>query len=155
MTSTREARVREIAQQYAAATAPAALTSPGALLPALQAVQQELGWIDRPDVLVLADVFNRSVAEVHGVVSFYHDLHTSPPPAHRISLCRGEACQAVGAEALFEHTSIRFADDPGVAVGEVFCLGNCALGPSGLLDGCLRGRLTAHAIETSTGGWSQ
>ncbi len=126
----------------------------GPLMPVLHAVMEELGHIAREDVETIAGVLNLSVAEVHGVVSFYHDFRTAPPPAHTVALCRGEACQAVGAEGLYDATRARagsLGDD--VEVGEVFCLGNCALGPSGTVDGRLHGRLSADRLDALTEGW--
>ena len=76
-------------------------------MPVLHEVMDELGHIAREDVQVIADVLNLSVAEVHGVVSFYHDFRTEPPAAHRVALCRGEACQSVGAEELYAETAAR------------------------------------------------
>jgi formate dehydrogenase subunit gamma len=123
-------------------------------MPVLHAVMDELGHIAREDVETIADVLNLSVAEVHGVVSFYHDFRTTPPAEHAIALCRGEACQSVGAEALFEETRARAKSlAPDVEVTEVFCLGNCALGPSGTLDGRLHGRLSAEQLDALTEGW--
>ena len=126
----------------------------GALMPVLHDVMAELGHISREDVETVADVLNLSVAEVHGVVSFYHDFRTTPPAAHRVTLCRGEACQSVGAEALYASTSARSSTlGEDVEVAEVFCLGNCALGPSGTLDGRLHGRLSAERLDTLTEEW--
>ena len=71
-------------------------------MPVLHEVMEELGHVAREDVETIADVLNLSVAEVHGVVSFYHDFRTEPPAAHTVALCRGEACQSVGAEALYD-----------------------------------------------------
>lgn len=130
----------------------------GALMPILHEVMEECGYIDEADLPVIADVVNLSVAEVHGVVSFYHDFATTPPPAHSINLCRAEACQSVGAQALFEETKARSqAGEFGVsvAVSEVFCLGNCALGPAGIIDGRLHGRLDADQITSLTSAWSE
>ncbi len=141
----RRARVREIASRYAAARGP--------LLPALHAVHTDLGWIARSDIEELADAFTLSVAEVHGVVSFYHDLRTSAPPRHTVRICRGEACQAVGAEALAAAVRDHLGGSDGVEVAEVFCLGNCALGPSGQLDGRLHGRLTPARVAALTEQW--
>ena len=140
----RAALVRAIASQHRAERGP--------LLPVLHEVMEELGHIAREDVETVADVLNLSVAEVHGVVSFYHDFRTQPPPAHSIALCRGEACQSVGAEALYADTRTRAAA-LGIDVSEVFCLGNCALGPSGTVDGRLHGRLSAERLDTLTEGW--
>jgi formate dehydrogenase subunit gamma len=145
-TTDRVALVRAIASQRFAERGP--------LLPILHAVMEELGHIAREDVETIAEVLNMSVAEVHGVVSFYHDFRTEPPPAHTVALCRGEACQSVGAEALYAAVRARagsLGDD--VEVGEVFCLGNCALGPSGTVDGRLHGRLSEERIDTLTEGW--
>ncbi len=142
----RVALVRAIAEQH--------LTERGALMPVLHEVVEELGHIAREDVETIADVLNLSVAEVHGVVSFYHDFRTEPPAAHRVALCRGEACQSVGAEALYADTRGRAAElGDDVEVAEVFCLGNCALGPSGTVDGRLHGRLSRDLIDALTQGW--
>jgi formate dehydrogenase subunit gamma len=145
-TTDRAALVRAIATQHVADRGP--------LMPVLHEVMEELGHIAREDVEAIAGVLNLSVAEVHGVVSFYHDFRTVPSAAHTVALCRGEACQSVGAEALYADTRTR-ADSlgAGVEVGEVFCLGNCALGPSGTLDGRLHGRLSAERLGALTEGW--
>lgn len=145
-TTDRVALVRAIATQH--------LAERGPLMPILHDVMEELGQIAREDVETIADVLNLSVAEVHGVVSFYHDFRTTPPAAHTVALCRGEACQSVGAQGLYDETRSRSAElGDGVEVSEVFCLGNCALGPSGTLDGRLHGRLTGERLDALTEGW--
>jgi formate dehydrogenase subunit gamma len=136
------------------AIASAHLSDRGPLMPVLREVMEELGHVARDDVETIASVLNLSVAEVHGVVSFYHDFRTEAPAAHTVALCRGEACQAVGAQALYDATRAgaeRLGGD--VEVTEVFCLGNCALGPSGTLDGRLHGRLSADRLHALTEGW--
>ncbi len=143
-TTDRAALVRAIATQR--------LADRGPLMPVLHDVMEEFGYIARADVETIADVLNLSVAEVHGVVSFYHDFRTDPPAAHTVALCRGEACQSVGAEALYDGArTVSLGDD--VEVTEVFCLGNCALGPSGMVDGRLHGRLSAERLDGLTKGW--
>ena len=145
-TTDRVTLVRAIAAQH--------LTERGPLMPVLHSVMDELGHVAREDVEAIADVLNLSVAEVHGVVSFYHDFRTVPPAPHTITLCRGEACQSVGAEALYAGTRADAGSlGTDVEVTEVFCLGNCALGPSGTLDGRLHGRLSAERIVALTEGW--
>ena len=126
----------------------------GPLLVVLHDLQRQFGYVDRSWLPWVAEELNLSRAEVHGVASFYHDFRTEPPAAHSIALCRGEACQSVGAEALYDATRARagrLGDD--VEVAAVFCLGNCALGPSGTLDGRLHGRLSADRLDTLTEGW--
>lgn len=128
----------------------------GPLLPILHEVVDRLSYIHRDDVVAIADVLNVSVAEVHGVVSFYHDFRTTPPSAHEVRLCRGEACQAVGAETLFAQATTDAATGAlghDVSLSEVFCLGNCALGPSGTVDGVLHGRLDTDRLTALTEGW--
>lgn len=148
-TTQREMIIRAIAEQHRADRGP--------LLPILHDVVEECGYVAREDVVVIADVLNLSVAEVHGVVSFYKDFRTTPPAAHTVTLCRAEACQAVGAEQLFaDARTARLGSDAAgadVEVDEVFCLGNCALGPSGTIDGRLYGRLDADRLRELTAGW--
>ena len=126
----------------------------GALLPILHAVQEALGCVPPEAIPVLADELNLSRADVHGVVSFYHDFRSTPAGRTTVRLCRGEACQAVGAERLVKHlqdsrgmslgeTSI----DGAVTVEQVFCLGNCALGPAAQVNGRLRGRLDESRLS--------
>lgn len=130
------------------------LADRGPLMPVLHEVVEELGHVTREDVATIAAALNLSVAEVHGVVSFYRDFRTEPPAAHTVALCRGEACQAVGAETLYDATRVRAGSlGDGVEVAEVFCLGNCALGPSGTVDGRLHGRLSADRLDALTQGW--
>lgn len=142
---TRQDAVRTIAEALSAQRGP--------LLPILHAVQAELGHIDAQDVPVIAHVLNLSVAEVHGVVSFYKDFRTSPPPVHTVQVCRAEACQAVGGQALFD-AAHRTLQPRGVEVEEVFCFGNCALGPTATLDGTMHGRLTEQRLATLTQEWA-
>jgi len=145
-TTDRAALVRAIASHHSGERGP--------LMPVLHAVMEELGHISRDDIEGVADVLNLSVAEVHGVVSFYHDFRTEPPPTHRVALCRGEACQSVGAEALYADTRARAGSlGEDVEVSPVFCLGNCALGPSGMVDGRLHGRLSRERLDALTEGW--
>src|SRR5512144_748640 len=115
----------------------------GLLLPALQGVQADFGYVPEAAVAVLADRFNLSRADVHGVVTFYRDFTTSPGGRPRVRVCRAEACQFVGGEALLAAARERLGAD---AVGEVFCLGNCALGPSASVDGRVIGRATADRL---------
>ncbi|MGC1206715.1 MAG: NAD(P)H-dependent oxidoreductase subunit E [Ornithinimicrobium sp.] len=144
-TGTRADMVRAIAQGQTEERGP--------LLPILHAVQDELGHIDAADVPVIAHVLNLSVAEVHGVVSFYKDFRTSPPPAHTVHVCRAEACQAVGGQALFDQAQAAIESDR-VEVEGIFCFGNCALGPTAMLDGKLYGRLTDKRLTALTKEWS-
>lgn len=134
----RAAAVRELAEQRHAER--------GALLPILHDVLEHHGYIADDDIPVIADVLNLSRADVLGVVSFYPDFRRTPPPPVRVVLCRGEACQSVGAQLLYDAAQSAAAAVDQVEVGEVFCLGNCALGPSGVIHGRLRGRLTTQDV---------
>lgn len=127
---------------------------PGALLPVLHAIQDALGFVPPDAVPRIAQALNLSQAEVHGVISFYHDFRSSPPGRHVLKLCRAEACQAMGAEALATHLTRRLgvawretSRDGALTIEPVYCLGNCALSPAAMLDGKLRGRVTADALD--------
>ena len=143
---TRADAVREIAAGYAARRGP--------LLPVLHAVQDRFGAIERGDLVAVADVLNLSIADVHGVMTFFHDFRAAPPPTHVVTICRGEACQSVGAERLMADVRADLQEASDVEVHEVFCLGNCALGPSGTVDGRLFGHLTASRVGASLPGRS-
>jgi formate dehydrogenase subunit gamma len=144
-TSTGEARTAtEVVREIAAAHR----TQRGALLPILHAVQEALGCVPAEVIPVLADELNLSRADVHGVVTFYHDFRSQPAGRTVVRVCRAEACQSVGAGRLVEHLRERYGMslgdtryDGSVTVEQVFCLGNCALGPAVQVDGRLHGRV--------------
>ena len=107
----------------------------GGVLQALRDVVLEQGHIGRGDEHVVADVFNLSQAEVRGIVSFYHDLKTTPQPPVTVKVCQAEACQAVGGRELTKRVQTHLGVDLGdanerVALEAVYCLGLCAQGPS-------------------------
>jgi len=145
-TNTRAHTVRAIAQGHAQERGP--------LLVILHAVQAEHGHIDAADVPVIADVLNLSVAEVHGVVSFYKDFRTQPPPEHVVQVCRAEACQALGAQPVFAAAGQSAAGRDDIEVEEIFCFGNCALGPSVTVDGRLHGRVTEQRLSELMRPWA-
>lgn len=126
----------------------------GPLLPILHAVQEEFGYVDDAHVAEIAAALNLSRAEVHGVVTFYHDFRRQPPGRHVLKLCRAESCQAMGCEGLAAQLSkrlgITFGEttaDGKVTLEAVYCLGNCALSPAAMLDGKLHGRLGDKALS--------
>jgi formate dehydrogenase subunit gamma len=126
----------------------------GALLPVLHAVQRGLGHIPPDAVPLIAQELNLSRAEVHGVLSFYHWFRTTAPGRTVVHLCRAEACQALGAARLEAHAKqalgIDFhgtTADGAVTLEPVYCLGNCSLGPSLLVDQRLHGRVTPERFD--------
>jgi len=127
----------------------------GATLPILHALQEVFGYIHAEAVLMVAENLNLTRAEVHGIVSFYHDFRRTPPGRHVLRLCRAEACQSLGADALAEHVCRRLAvdwhdttADGAVTLEPVFCLGLCAIGPSAMMDGAPLGRLDNAKIDS-------
>lgn len=125
----------------------------GPLLPILHDVQAEFGCIPAPAIPQIAATLNLTRAEVHGVVSFYHDFREVPAGRHVLKLCRAEACQSMQGEALADQVLRHFGvawggttSDGRLTVEATYCLGLCACAPSALLDGEPRGRLTAESI---------
>ena len=126
----------------------------GALLPVLHALQDRFGYVDAAAVPVIADELNLSRAEVHGVISFYHDFRKHAPGQHIVKICRAEACQSVGGRASEEHAKERLnagfhetSADGRYTLEPVYCLGNCACAPSAMIDGKLHGRVDAEALR--------
>ena len=122
---------------------------PAALLEILHDVQGLLGYVPEPTLPTIAKRLNIARAEVHGVVSFYHDFRTEPPPPVVVKLCRAEACQAMGVGRLANEVAAKLSGDERVVVEPVYCLGNCALAPAALVNGRLMGRLSVERLLTA------
>jgi formate dehydrogenase subunit gamma len=140
------ARAAELIEQYR--------FQAGACLPILHALQEEFGHVPAEAVPLVAEALNLSRAEVHGVVSFYHDFRKTAPGRHVLRLCRAEACQSVGADALAKQVKARFgidfhetSADGKLTLEPVFCLGNCACGPAAMLDQRILGRVDLKKVE--------
>ncbi len=125
----------------------------GPLLPILHAVQASFGHVPQAAVPQIARALNLSKAEVHGVVSFYHDFREAPAGRHVLKLCRAEACQAVGADRVADAVKSALGidwhettADGRVTLEPVFCLGLCACGPAAMVDGRLVGRCDEHVV---------
>jgi formate dehydrogenase subunit gamma len=125
----------------------------GAALPILHALQHEFGYVDREAVPLIAQALNLSRAEVHGIVTFYHDFREAPAGRHVLKLCRAEACQSMGADALADAARERLrvgwhetTADGRVTLEPVFCLGLCACAPAAMLDGRVVGALDAARL---------
>jgi formate dehydrogenase subunit gamma len=127
---------------------------PGALMLILHEVQDRFGYVPRESVPIIAHALNFSRAEVHGVVTFYHDFRNQPSGRNVIRLCRAESCQAMGAVALAEHVRGRL----GVGFGEttsdgdftleaVYCLGNCGCSPAMVINDELYGRVSPARFD--------
>lgn len=126
----------------------------GALLPILHAVQAEFGHIPQDTVPQIAKALNISRAEVHGVITFYHDFRETPAGRHSVKICRAEACQAMGGTALADHARAKLGIDwhetstGGVTLEPIFCLGLCACAPAAMVNGKLLGRVDAAKLDT-------
>ncbi|MBZ9982184.1 MULTISPECIES: formate dehydrogenase subunit gamma [unclassified Mesorhizobium] len=126
----------------------------GPLLPILHNIQEEFGHVPQAALPVIADGLNLSRAEVHGVVTFYHDFRARPAGRHVLKLCQAEACQSMGSDVVAARIKqllgIDFhetAKDGSVTLEPVYCLGLCACSPSAMLDGEVIGRLDNEKIE--------
>jgi formate dehydrogenase subunit gamma len=131
-------------------------TLEGALLPILHALQDEFGHVPQSVLPLIAKELNLSRAEVHGVMTFYHDFRAEPAGHHVLKLCRAEACQSMGGETFCN--SVREAlgidwhettPDGRVTLAPVFCLGLCSCAPAAMLDGELIGRADLASIKAT------
>ena len=127
---------------------------PGAVLPILHALQDEFGYVDEAAVPLIAEAVNISKAEVHGVISFYHDFRHAAPGRHVLKMCRAEACQSMGCDRVIEHVEKRLGAKLGETTADgsftldaVYCLGNCALSPAVMLDGKPYGRFSPQVAD--------
>ena len=126
----------------------------GATLVILHALQEAFGYVPEPAIPMVAHALNLSRAEIHGVFTFYHDFRHQPAGHHVLKLCRAEACQAAGGDALAARAEAKLgvalgnttADDR-VTLEPIYCLGLCATAPSAMLDGRIVGRLDEARLD--------
>ncbi len=126
----------------------------GPLLPILHGLQEEFGFVPDESLPVIAKALNISNAEVHGVVTFYHDYRRHPAGRHVLKICQAEACQSMGSDAVAakikQLLGIGFHEttkDGSVTLEPIYCLGLCACAPAAMLDGEVIGRLDAEKLE--------
>jgi len=131
-------------------------TKPEMLVQILQTIVMRYGWVADDTVVQLAEELNLSRADVHGVVTYYHDFRTEAPGAHIVKICQAEACQAMGSRALTDHARTvlqiempRTRND--VTLEPVYCLGNCACSPAVMIDGRTYGRVTSERFDELIG----
>lgn len=127
---------------------------PGAMLPLLHEVQDTFGYVPAEAVPAIAKALNVSRAEVHGVITFYHHFRDQPAGHTVIQICRAEACQALGANALCQHAQASLScafhetrSDGAVSLEPVFCLGQCAVGPAIVIGDALHARVTPQRFD--------
>jgi formate dehydrogenase subunit gamma len=126
----------------------------GGTLVILHALQEAFGYVPEPAIPMIASALNLSRAEVHGVFTFYHDFRREPAGRHVLKLCRAEACQAAGGDALAARAEAKLGialgnttPDQRVTLEPIYCLGLCATAPSAMLDGRVVGRLNEARID--------
>jgi formate dehydrogenase subunit gamma len=131
----------------------------GPLLPILHAIQAEFGYVPQAALPIIAQDLNLSKAEVHGVMSFYHDFRENPAGQHVLKLCRAEACKSVGADRVAAHAQKELGiewhettKDGKITLEPVFCLGLCACAPAAIVDGKLVGRVDEAKVSAIIGG---
>ena len=125
---------------------------PEMLVQILHAFVERFGWISEAAIRELAAALNLSRAEVHGVVSYYHDFRTAPPGKHVVKVCQAEACQAMGSRELTRHAVAALgvpmsSGNDEVTLEPVYCLGNCACSPAVMIDGMTYGRVDPERFD--------
>lgn len=131
----------------------------GPLLPILHAIQAEFGHIPQVALPQIAQNLNLSKAEVHGVMSFYHDFREEPAGKHVLKLCRAESCKSMGADRVAAHAQKELGiewhettKDGRVTLEPIFCLGLCACAPAAMVDGKIIGRVDEAKLSAIIGG---
>ncbi len=126
---------------------------PGALLPLLHAIQDTIGYIPEDSYLPISKALALSVAEVHGVVTFYHHFRTHPVGKHVLHVCRAESCQAMGSEKLEASIKAKLnidyhqtTSDGAITLEPIYCLGNCACSPAVMMDDEVYGRMDSQKV---------
>ena len=126
---------------------------PGALLPLLHAIQDDIGYVPEESYLPISKALALSVAEVHGVVTFYHHFQRHPVGKHILQVCRAESCQAMGSEKLEKDIKTALGidyhettKDGAVTLLPIYCLGNCACSPAVMLDDEVYGRVNVEMV---------
>lgn len=132
---------------------------PRMLVQILQAFVERYTYVDKEAIRQIADELNLSRAEVHGVISFYHDFRTEPAGRTIVKICQAEACQAMGSRQLTEHVESKLglslhqtADDGSVTLEPVYCLGNCACSPAVMIDDQVHGRVDSDRFDVLMAG---
>jgi len=125
------------------------------LVQILHAFIARYSYISEQAIRQIADEINLSRAEVHGVVSYYHDFRTEPPGKHVVKICQAESCQAMGSRELTLHAEktigtnlSQTTDDGEITLEPVYCLGNCACSPAIMIDEQVYGRVDAKKIDS-------
>ena len=126
---------------------------PGALLPLLHAIQDDIGYVPEESYLPISKALALSVAELHGVVTFYHHFHRHPVGKHILQVCRAESCQAMGSEQLEKDIKAALGidyhettKDGAITLLPIYCLGNCACSPAVMLDDEVYGRVNGEMV---------
>ena len=129
---------------------------PEMLIQILRGIVERFGYVPDDAIRQLAGELNLSRADVHGVVTYYHDFRTEPPGRHIVKICQAEACQAMGGRSLTQHARDTIGADFGdtndeVTLEPVYCLGNCACSPAIMIDGRTYGRVDAERFDELIG----
>lgn len=129
-------------------------SNPSSLLTILHGIQDKLGYIPDDSISTIAKELNLSKADVHGVISFYHHFRFTPPGRHIVRICRAEACQSIGSNALIAHAMTQLGigfhettENNAITLEPIYCLGNCACSPSMMIDEQLYGRVTPEKFD--------
>ena len=127
---------------------------PGALLPLMHAIQDDLGFVPEESYKLISKAYNLSVAEIHGFVTFYHHFRTHLPGKNILQICRAESCQAMGSEDLENYCQEKLGidyhqttKDNSITLEPVYCLGNCACSPAIMINQDVVGRVTPEKID--------
>jgi formate dehydrogenase subunit gamma len=127
---------------------------PGALLPLMHAIQDDLGYVPEEAYPIISKAYNLSIAEIHGFITFYHHFRTQPAGKNVLQICRAESCQAMGSEEIETYCKSALGidyhettDDNLITLEPIYCLGNCACSPAVMINNQVIGRVSKNKID--------
>lgn len=128
--------------------------TPGALLPLMHAIQDDLGFVPEDSFPLVAKAFNLSIAEIHGFITFYHHFRKKPSGKNILHICRAESCQSMGSEAIEKYCKEKLGidyhettTDKSISLEPIYCLGNCACSPAIMINEKVIGKVTKEKID--------
>ena len=138
------------------------ITLPGNLMPVLQGIQEEYGYVPKPTIDLVAERLNVYPSQIFGVLTFYAQFHLKPRGRFIIRVCVGTACHVQGAERIvetfFDRLHIGHAEtteDLRFTFEKVACLGACGMAPLAMVNDATYGQMKVQKVDEIVADYSR